>query len=76
MCGIDDKFIENFMGLGEDSVKFLGHGVGLSITDMPVIANRFDESLEENMVMALESKNCECRYSWCWRYLDCYPKWR
>ena len=37
-------------------VKFLGHGVGLDIDEFPVIAQGFDEPLEENMVIALEPK--------------------
>jgi Xaa-Pro aminopeptidase len=37
-------------------VKFLGHGVGLTIDELPVIAKGFDEPLEENMVIALEPK--------------------
>lgn len=47
---------KNFMGFGERSVKFLGHGVGLYIDEYPVIAKGFDEPLEENMVIALEPK--------------------
>lgn len=53
--GLDQEFKENFMGFGE-SVPFLGHGVGLYINDMPVIANKFDDALEKNMVIALEPK--------------------
>ncbi len=46
---------QHFMGYGE-SVKFLGHGVGLHIDEMPVIANGFKIPLKENMVIALEPK--------------------
>lgn len=46
---------KHFMGYGE-SVKFLGHGVGLHIDEMPVIANGFNAPLKENMVIALEPK--------------------
>ena len=46
---------ENFMGL-YDPVKFLGHGVGLQIDELPVIAKGFNEPLEENMVISLEPK--------------------
>lgn len=55
MNGLEDEFKQNFMGFSE-SVPFLGHGVGLYISDMPVIANRFDEPLEKSMVIALEPK--------------------
>lgn len=44
-----------FMGIGR-SVNFIGHGVGLVINEMPVIAKGFDEPLAENMVVALEPK--------------------
>jgi Xaa-Pro aminopeptidase len=47
---------EGFMGLGENKVRFLGHGIGLAIDEYPVIAWRFDEPLEQGMTMALEPK--------------------
>jgi Xaa-Pro dipeptidase len=56
MSEIDSSFLENFMGFGSRKVKFLGHGVGLNIDEYPVIANGFNEPLEENMVIALEPK--------------------
>ncbi|MFT3739480.1 MAG: Xaa-Pro peptidase family protein [Breznakibacter sp.] len=49
-------FIENFMGVGNRSVKFLGHGIGLTVDEVPVIAKGFDEPLCEGMVFALEPK--------------------
>ena len=49
-------FAETFMGLGADRVRFLGHGIGLNVAEQPVIADRFDEPLEQQMVMALEPK--------------------
>ncbi len=54
--GLDPAFLENFMGFGERRVQFLGHGVGLQVDEMPVIARGFDEPLEEGMVIALEPK--------------------
>lgn len=47
---------EGFMGLGGNKVTFLGHGIGLVIDEYPVLANRFDEPLEEGMVIAIEPK--------------------
>jgi len=44
------------MGFGDRQVKFLGHGIGLVIDEIPVIAVGFDSPLEENMVIALEPK--------------------
>lgn len=56
MDGLTPEFKQNFMGFGERSVKFLGHGIGLHIDEMPVIAEGFEESLKEGMVLALEPK--------------------
>lgn len=56
MAGLETAFLENFMGFGEHRVKFLGHGIGLWIDETPVIAEGFDEPLEEGMVLALEPK--------------------
>jgi Xaa-Pro aminopeptidase len=51
------EFLENFMGFGHRKVKFIGHGVGLLIDEVPVIAEGFDEPLKEGMVLAIEPKN-------------------
>lgn len=56
MEGLDDNFKENFMGFGKRRVKFLGHGIGLLIDELPVIAEKFTEPLEEGMVFAVEPK--------------------
>lgn len=53
---LDEDFLESFMGMGDERVKFLGHGVGLVIDEYPVFAKGFDLPLEENMVMAVEPK--------------------
>ena len=53
---IPQAFMQNFMGIGQDQVKFLGHGVGLYVDEYPVIARGFDEPLQEGMVIALEPK--------------------
>jgi len=50
------EFLENFMGFGTRKVKFLGHGIGLTIDELPVIANGFDEPILEGMVFAVEPK--------------------
>ena len=49
-------FSEHFMGYGEGQVKFLGHGLGLEIDELPVFAAKFDMPVEEGMVFALEPK--------------------
>jgi len=56
MDGLDDDFKKNFMGFGENQVKFLGHGIGLVIDEVPVIAEKFKDPLEENMTLAIEPK--------------------
>ena len=45
-----------FMGFKEDQAKFLGHGVGLEIDELPVLAKGLDYLLEEGMVIAVEPK--------------------
>jgi Xaa-Pro dipeptidase len=45
-----------FMGYGEGRVKFIGHGLGLEIDELPIIAPVFDQKLEPGMVIALEPK--------------------
>lgn len=56
MATLDEPFLQNFMGFGSRRVKFLGHGVGLQIDEMPVLAQGFDEPLQEGMVIAVEPK--------------------
>ncbi|MFK7694411.1 M24 family metallopeptidase [Paenibacillus sp. HJGM_3] len=47
---------EHFMGFGRDQVKFLGHGIGLEIDELPVLARGFIQPLEPGMVIAIEPK--------------------
>lgn len=56
MSGLSPAFKINFMGFGNRQVKFLGHGTGLTVDEVPVLAKGFDLSLEENMVIAVEPK--------------------
>jgi Xaa-Pro dipeptidase len=56
MNSLSPDFLPNFMGFGNRQVKFLGHGIGLVIDEIPVIARGFDAPLRENMVLALEPK--------------------
>ncbi|MDR0381185.1 MAG: Xaa-Pro peptidase family protein, partial [Oscillospiraceae bacterium] len=50
------EFQENFMGVGDDCLKFLGHGVGLYVDETPTLAPGFREPLQENMTLAVEPK--------------------
>ncbi len=52
----DAGFGEFFMGYGDSKVKFLGHGVGLELDELPVIAEGYDFILRENMTIAIEPK--------------------
>jgi len=52
----DANLDEYFMGHGDSKVKFLGHGVGLELDELPVIAENFDFILEKNMTVAIEPK--------------------
>lgn len=56
MNNLDTEFLENFMGYGNRRVNFLGHGIGLLIDEIPIIANGFNEPLKEGMVFAIEPK--------------------
>lgn len=45
-----------FMGLDDNKVRFIGHGIGLVIDEFPPVAKRVKAPLEEGMVLALEPK--------------------
>lgn len=50
------NFAENFMGYKTNQVPFLGHSIGLTIAEQPVIAANFNLPLEKGMVLAAEPK--------------------
>jgi Xaa-Pro dipeptidase len=56
MSSLSPAFLENYMGFGKRTVNFLGHGIGLTIDETPVIAKGFDEPITEGMVFAIEPK--------------------
>jgi Xaa-Pro aminopeptidase len=47
---------EGFMGFGENQVKFFGHGIGMELDEMPILADKIDLILEPGMVIAVEPK--------------------
>lgn len=49
------KYAGHFLGF-PDAVTFIGHGVGIELDELPVIASGFDIPLEEGMVFAMEPK--------------------
>jgi Xaa-Pro dipeptidase len=56
MNDLSPEFLKDFMGFGNRQVKFLGHGIGLTVDEIPVLAKGFNEPLQENMVLAVEPK--------------------
>lgn len=52
----EEGLAKGFMGLGGNKVRFLGHGIGLTIDGWPVLAKGFDTPLEVGMTLALEPK--------------------
>jgi len=45
----------HFMGFGQQA-RFVGHGVGIEINELPVLAPRCEVALEANMTLAIEPK--------------------
>jgi Xaa-Pro dipeptidase len=46
----------NFMGVPGEQAKFVGHGVGLELDEMPVLAQGFKVPLQLNQTLAIEPK--------------------
>jgi Xaa-Pro aminopeptidase len=47
---------DNFLGCGENQVKFIGHGVGLDVDELPVLAPGSKIPMQVGMTFALEPK--------------------
>ncbi|WP_319587773.1 Xaa-Pro peptidase family protein [uncultured Desulfobulbus sp.] len=47
---------EHFMGIGNDRVRFIGHGVGLELDEYPIFAKGVKMPLAVGMTFALEPK--------------------
>jgi Xaa-Pro aminopeptidase len=47
---------EHFMGMGEGRVRFVGHGVGLELDELPVFAGGVEMPLSPGMTFAIEPK--------------------
>jgi Xaa-Pro dipeptidase len=45
-----------FLGHGPHQVSFLGHGIGLELSELPFIAPKHDYPLEEGTTLAIEPK--------------------
>jgi Xaa-Pro aminopeptidase len=49
-------YADRFMSTGAAQVRFIGHGVGLELDELPVLAKRSDLLLEPGMTLAIEPK--------------------
>ena len=49
-------YAREFMGMGRDQLRFLGHGTGLCLDEWPPIARTVTNPLAEGMSIALEPK--------------------
>jgi Xaa-Pro aminopeptidase len=49
-------YASGFMGSGDSQVRFVGHGVGLELDELPVLAAGVDIPLEPGMIIAIEPK--------------------
>jgi Xaa-Pro aminopeptidase len=47
---------DHFMGIGDDRVRFIGHGVGLELDEYPIFAKGVKMPLQVGMTFALEPK--------------------
>lgn len=48
--------LENLGGLGEDRISFIGHGIGIELDELPVLARGFENVVAEGQVVAVEPK--------------------
>ena len=53
---------DGFMGPEGYQVRFIGHGVGLEVNEIPVVAPRFDEPLAPGNTLAIEPKYTHPRW--------------
>lgn len=52
----DAGYESTYMGVGDNQVRFLGHGIGLTVSEWPIFARSFSEPLHAGMTVALEPK--------------------
>jgi Xaa-Pro aminopeptidase len=52
----DLGYEKNFMGVGQERIQFIGHGVGIEIDEYPFLAKGQTLELQEGMIIALEPK--------------------
>jgi Xaa-Pro aminopeptidase len=49
-------YADNFMGTGDQRIRFVGHGIGLELDEYPFLAKGQKMALEEGMTIAVEPK--------------------
>lgn len=49
-------YADNFMGVGEHRIRFIGHGIGLELDEYPFLAKGQRLEFQPNMIVALEPK--------------------
>lgn len=49
-------YADNFMGAGDQKIRFIGHGIGLELDEYPFLAKGQKMALEESMTIAVEPK--------------------
>ncbi len=54
--------LQGFQGLPGYAVGFLGHGIGLEVNEIPVLAPKQDKPLEAGTVLAIEPKFAHARW--------------
>lgn len=52
----DRPFADTFMGIGDNHLRYIGHGIGLELDEWPVLASKSTHQLKSGMVLAIEPK--------------------
>jgi Xaa-Pro aminopeptidase len=52
----EEGVIEGFMGVGATKMRFIGHGVGLELDELPILADGIPGHIPEGAVVAVEPK--------------------
>ncbi len=52
----DMGYGDHFMGVGEQRIRFIGHGIGIELDEYPFLAQGQNMQLQEGMIIALEPK--------------------
>jgi Xaa-Pro aminopeptidase len=55
-CAAELGYGDNFMGVGNERIRFVGHGIGLELDEYPFLAAGQQMKLAEGMTLAFEPK--------------------